>query len=334
MTSMSARSRLVIGITAAVLFAMTSIATAAPQAYLVRGVWTDIGTPVGATKNGTYEMVFLYDPTPYDATTNPTGALDVTAKADAEDRLAFPGYESWYRLPSPTLGSEGFFTTPGPNGFNYLDVDLANPNNPDFPRAKIGNSGGPIEPAIIKVFNDVPDFANGDTVAFGDGVDMTSIGLSPANGLGFFFFNIGVLSNRDLPADLDGDVFNPINPWGLDYQYNFGLTDPLSLDQIPLGDASRDGIVDGADYTVWADNYLDSFATGALWKQADFTIDGQVDGADYTVWADHYLEEIPLSPAAMALAAPEPSSLVLALGGGVLIMARMALVRRRRRAHR
>jgi len=51
------------------------------------------------------------------------------------------------------------------------------------------------------------------------------------------------------------------------------------------GDASRDGRVDGADYTVWADHY------GSLdldHSQGDFNCDDLVDGADYTVWADHY----------------------------------------------
>ena len=52
------------------------------------------------------------------------------------------------------------------------------------------------------------------------------------------------------------------------------------------GDANRDEVVDGADYTVWADHYG---ATGALGPDGgDFNCDDSVDGADYTIWADHY----------------------------------------------
>ena len=84
------------------------------------------------------------------------------------------------------------------------------------------------------------------------------------------------------------------------------------------GDANLDQLVDGGDYTIWADSYL---ATGRSWATGDFTGDGLVDGGDYTVWADHY------SPAStFASAVPEPSTLVLA-GVGTL-----ALLTYRRRA--
>jgi len=66
----------------------------------------------------------------------------------------------------------------------------------------------------------------------------------------------------------------------------------VDLDGYPLivalaGDANFDGCVTGADYTLWADNYL---MTGADWEDGDFNLDGQVTGADYTLWADNYLE--------------------------------------------
>lgn len=73
-----------------------------------------------------------------------------------------------------------------------------------------------------------------------------------------------------------------------------------------LGDANNDGSVDGADYTNWADNFLQ---TGAGWGQGDFTLDGKVDGADYTVWADHFLNNVTLTPV------PEPSTFALGLLG-------------------
>jgi hypothetical protein len=51
-----------------------------------------------------------------------------------------------------------------------------------------------------------------------------------------------------------------------------------------VGDANHDGSVDGADYTMWADNYQQMGA----WRHGDFNGDCVVDGADYTLWADHY----------------------------------------------
>ena len=52
------------------------------------------------------------------------------------------------------------------------------------------------------------------------------------------------------------------------------------------GDATFDRVVDGGDYTVWADNFG---STGKQYYQGDFTGDGLVDGGDYTIWADNFL---------------------------------------------
>ena len=51
------------------------------------------------------------------------------------------------------------------------------------------------------------------------------------------------------------------------------------------GDANYDSLIDGGDYTIWADHYLQ---TGQTWETGDFNGDGIVDGGDYTIWADHY----------------------------------------------
>ena len=82
------------------------------------------------------------------------------------------------------------------------------------------------------------------------------------------------------------------------------------------GDANGDGLVDGADYTRWADHFLQ---TNQAIASGDFTGDGIVDGADYTVWADHFnpgkaalpAAGMPMQPAIV----PEPSSLLLAVFG-------------------
>ncbi len=80
----------------------------------------------------------------------------------------------------------------------------------------------------------------------------------------------------------------------------------------PPGDATRDGVVDGADYTVWADNYK----LPGTWDEADFNADGTVDGADYTIWADNFTGG--------AASVPEPAAM------GMLGLGALALLRRRR----
>lgn len=89
----------------------------------------------------------------------------------------------------------------------------------------------------------------------------------------------------------------------------------------PPGDANLDAHVDGADYTVWADNFMQSGKTRA---EGDFNGDGVVDGADYIIWADHF------APALGALTVvPEPSTAHLfALGGLVLVSLHIAASRR------
>jgi hypothetical protein len=57
------------------------------------------------------------------------------------------------------------------------------------------------------------------------------------------------------------------------------------------GDANEDCMVDGADYTIWADHY--TWTGQAPWPQGGWTVgnfneDDTVDGADYTRWADKY----------------------------------------------
>lgn len=104
----------------------------------------------------------------------------------------------------------------------------------------------------------------------------------------------------------------------------------LSVSATP-GDATLDGIVDAADYTRWADNYL---LTGRNWTTGDFNGDGLVDAADYTIWADHYAPVLTLTSAV-----PEPSALLLvAIGTAALIAytlaGHLAVERSNRRAVR
>ncbi len=80
---------------------------------------------------------------------------------------------------------------------------------------------------------------------------------------------------------------------------------------VKAGDANLDGLVDGGDYTLWADNYQ----RPADWMSGDFTRDAWVDGGDYTIWADNY------APGGGA-AVPEPGGVALLVCGGLISIRR------------
>jgi hypothetical protein len=77
------------------------------------------------------------------------------------------------------------------------------------------------------------------------------------------------------------------------------------------GDINNDGLVDVADYNIWAANVG---KTGATWLQGDLNGDGLVDVADYNIWAANV---------GKTSATPEPiSMIILAVGGGIVALKR------------
>jgi hypothetical protein len=127
-----------------------------------------------------------------------------------------------------------------------------------------------------------------------------------------------ILDGEDLGLAFDHTalgVFNELafgTSGALTYRLdNVNVSTHLSL--LP-GDANRDGLVDSADYTIWADHYLASSPNmSGAWSEGDYTSEGIIDGADYTIWADNF------APAAFASAVPEPSTLAL-FGIGTLAL--------------
>ncbi|GAG32088.1 unnamed protein product, partial [marine sediment metagenome] len=91
---------------------------------------------------------------------------------------------------------------------------------------------------------------------------------------------------------LDGDWLDEVSTYpsgdgsaGTGFQFTF---------KVLPGNATNNNIVDGGDYTNWAD-YYHTFQT--LYHTGEFNADGYVDGGDYTIWADHYGETAGAMPA-------------------------------------
>lgn len=82
-----------------------------------------------------------------------------------------------------------------------------------------------------------------------------------------------------------------------------------------LGDYNGNGMVDAADYTVWADSFGSTTALAA-----DSNGDGVVNAADYTVWADNFGNST--ASVGTSVVVPEPASLVLVLLGASGLWAR------------
>lgn len=87
------------------------------------------------------------------------------------------------------------------------------------------------------------------------------------------------------------------------------------------GDFNFDGVVDGADYTVWRDSIGESTSP---FQGADATGDGLVNGADYAIWRANFGAQLGTGSAGLAQAAPEPGSVCLLLAGiaGTVVVAR------------
>ncbi len=136
-------------------------------------------------------------------------------------------------------------------------------------------------------------------------------------------FNMDAQVNQ---YDIDA-MFGCIRAGGGDLWYDLthdGLVNHNDADDLvggilntSYGDADLNHVVDGADYTVWADHYK---MTGMGWAEGDFNGDTVVDGADYTLWADNFQ-----AASGQSMLLPEPATLLLVVPPACL------LLRRRRR---
>lgn len=91
----------------------------------------------------------------------------------------------------------------------------------------------------------------------------------------------------------------------------------LFVDDTYEADFNRDGVVDGDDLAVWNSAY-------GVSSDADANSDGLSDGVDFLVWQRQYGFGLPV---AMVAAVPEPSTLLLA-GLGLLVVVRLRVRQR------
>jgi fibronectin-binding autotransporter adhesin len=100
----------------------------------------------------------------------------------------------------------------------------------------------------------------------------------------------------------------------------------VSTSSLLAGDYNLDGQVDAADYTVWRDSL--GLTGSAL--AADGNLDESIDDLDYMLWKTHFGETSPIGSAGVvtiAIATPEPSSLVLLMTCTLLILPRFNIGR-------
>jgi hypothetical protein len=118
----------------------------------------------------------------------------------------------------------------------------------------------------------------------------------------------GTIEVNGNPIAGDGTALKAING---DHHLVYGATSlTLQMELIP-GDINGDGLVDVADYNIWAANVG---RTGATWSQGDLNGDGLVDVADYNIWAANV---------GKTAATPEPiSMIIIAIGGGLVALKR------------
>ncbi|MEM1027817.1 MAG: PEP-CTERM sorting domain-containing protein [Planctomycetota bacterium] len=116
----------------------------------------------------------------------------------------------------------------------------------------------------------------------------------------------GMFDQEVLPA-LSGGL-----AWDVLYEANAVALSVVAA--ILAGDYNGNGVVDAADYTVWADNFG---STAAL--AADGNGNGVVDAADYTIWADNFGTSAAVSQGLVNV--PEPQAILL-LGAGLFAVGR------------
>jgi len=115
-----------------------------------------------------------------------------------------------------------------------------------------------------------------------------------------------------------GNIFLTLAPRDLVATYADEFDNPQSASvfyRLNAADYNRDGLVDSADYNVWASTFGSTTD-----PRADGNLNGEIDAGDYNVWRDIFV-----APAAIAFAAasvPEPTGIALVIAALSAFVAR------------
>jgi hypothetical protein len=198
------------------------------------------------------------------------------------------------------IGSQGSFTVnPSNIGANHSSVTFSYTADAHGVVPIVGNNIGDIDTANLVLNLDAFQFTPTST--------MMLLDVAPDLLFGEFG-NVSFVGNTTATVNYDvanGDVF--LN--------NFQRTlSPLA------GDFNENGLVTGADLTLWRNNA--GLGAGASHMQGDADADGDVDGSDFLVWQ----RQVGMSQTSTTVAAvPEPAVAVLL----VTALASIAMGRRR-----
>ncbi len=104
--------------------------------------------------------------------------------------------------------------------------------------------------------------------------------------------------------------------------YEIDLSGPIFIPPPLPGDATGDGVVDGADYLVWRENLGRN--DGVMYTDGDFDMNGVVDGFDYLFWQERYgIGVVDEGPLPGVVGVPEPGlGMMVLVGVGIVCTGR------------
>jgi hypothetical protein len=210
------------------------------------------------------------------------------------------------------------------NGWDQFGHDPANPDPESIPAGRWGFTVGADVPSSFRVgvMTDGLDNANfapkevflGHVSALGNGAiyDFVSTGTMVSNRfVDMHFF--------DITGAQEGDSFSFGVKANDDSFGNAGVSgfsfDILPYSAIDNADFDSDSDVDGQDFLTWQRG----FETGTTHAEGDANNNGIIDGDDLAVWADQFGTT---SSVFAAAAVPEPTSLLLCIGALVCLTIR------------
>jgi len=164
-------------------------------------------------------------------------------------------------------------------GFAGVEPVFANTGPP--PPEGQGNDVDPFDPeATGGDLFDLAELADHDLVVQGK-VDLGRI---------YYVKLVDVLGDGSEQDSLGSPVYDPTGnmdpPYGDETSADIDALSVVNGLPAPApGDVNRDGLVNGRDYTIWADHYGLAAAT---WEDGDLNADAVVTGSDYSIWADNY----------------------------------------------